>query len=100
MLDELTYEQLQGWIEYAEIEPFNAQRDDLRTAIITQTIHSQLERLIATNALKYRPKFKKLEDFMIGTLLNGPQRKREPLTVEQWKSFKEGLKRSRKPVSS
>lgn len=98
MIDELSHEQLLAWIEYDAVEPIGSLRADLNTALICQTVHSQLERVIAVNVgRKHRYDRRKLKDFMLTELLSPSQKHREPLTVEEFNRFKSALKASKKP---
>ena len=87
MLESITWEQFSEWHEYAQLEPFGAERDDLRAGIIASTIAN------ANRTKKTRPF--KATDFMphFGP---EPDRKREPsretTDPDAWAAMVSGLK--------
>jgi hypothetical protein len=76
---EMTWAQLQGWMAYAELEPFGEQRADLRMSILASMIYN------ANRGPKQ--KAKSPSDFMpqFGPAVTKPKR---PLTdPAQWNAF-------------
>lgn len=63
MLREMTWGQFMEWNQYADLEPFGEQREDLRAGIIASSIVNILIQ-INSDPKKGRPRLTKPADFM------------------------------------
>lgn len=63
MLDEMTWEQYREWNDYATMEPFGEERDDMRAGIVASSIVNTLV-MINRDPKKGRPKLTVPGDFM------------------------------------
>lgn len=84
MIGNMSWDQLQEWIEYRRHNPFGDQREDLRTAIITSNVVNallQVQHSIYQSQSKKRlqqPKMLKPSDFMPN--FSKESKERKPMT--------------------